>query len=445
MAHPVKRRLMLKQALGYLQPYRGGDEAMQLTRSRQPSSVRNGNETGRATVAVEATSGYHSTANEERVMQLPTAKDKALFTPGPLTTSRTVKQAMLRDLGSRDDEFIELVREVRRRLLALAAADAGTYTAVLMQGSGTFALESVAGSVIAPHGRLAVLVNGAYGDRMVMIARRLGIDVVELRCAENVPVDADVVDELLAGDKSVTHVAVVHCETTTGIMNPVDEIGSVVARHRRALIVDAMSSFGAYPLEMAEWGIDYLVSSSNKCIEGVPGFAFVLAQTEHLKATRGYARSVSLDLLAQYEGLERDGQFRFTPPLQAILAFHQALVELDGEGGVAARAARYQRNHEMTVRSLADLGFRTYVPGPFQGYIITSFLYPDHPAFDFQRFYKALSDRGYVIYPGKLSHADCFRIGHIGRLEVSDVVGLTRAIGEVLTSMGIQLNVSKEA
>ena len=172
MAHPVKRRLMLKQALGDRQTYRGSDEAMQLTRSRQPSSVRNGNEAGRATVAVEATSGYHSTANEERVMQLPTAKDKALFTPGPLTTSRTVKQAMLRDLGSRDDEFIELVREVRRRLLALAAADAGTYTAVLMQGSGTFALESVAGSVIAPHGRLAVLVNGAYGDRMVMIARR---------------------------------------------------------------------------------------------------------------------------------------------------------------------------------------------------------------------------------------------------------------------------------
>ncbi len=377
-------------------------------------------------------------------MQLSTAKDKALFTPGPLTTSRSVKQAMLRDLGSRDEEFIELVRDVRRRLVALAAADAETYTAVLMQGSGTFALESVAGSVIAPHERLAVLVNGAYGQRMVMIARRLGIDVVELHCAENEPVDAEALETLLTEDKSVTHVAVVHCETTTGIMNPVDEIGGVVARHRRAMIVDAMSSFGAYPIHLAEWGIDYLVSSSNKCIEGVPGFAFVLARTELLKATRGYARSVSLDLLAQYEGLERDGQFRFTPPLQAILAFHQALVELEGEGGVAARAARYQRNHEMTVKGLAEMGFRAYVPGPHQGYIITSFLFPDHPAFDFQHFYKALSDRGYVIYPGKLSHADCFRIGHIGRLEVSDVAGLIRAVREVVASMGIQLPLFKE-
>ena len=378
-------------------------------------------------------------------MQLSTAKDKALFTPGPLTTSRTVKQAMLRDLGSRDEAFIELVRDVRRRLVALAAADVETYTAVLMQGSGTFALESVAGSVIAPHERLAVLVNGAYGDRMVMIARRLGIDVVELRCAENEPVDAVVLDKLLTEDKSVTHVAVVHCETTTGIMNPIDEIGGVVARHSRALIVDAMSSFGAYPIDLAEWSIDYLVSSSNKCIEGVPGFALVIARTALLKATRGYARSVSLDLLAQYEGLERDGQFRFTPPLQAILAFHQALVELDEEGGVAARAARYRHNHEMTVQGLAELGFRTYVPELYQGYIITSFLYPDHSAFDFQRFYLALSDRGYVIYPGKLSHADCFRIGHIGRLEASDVTGLLRAIREVIVSMGIQLNLFKEA
>ncbi len=378
-------------------------------------------------------------------MQLPTAKDKALFTPGPLTTSRAVKQALLRDLGSRDEEFIELVRDVRRRLVALAAADVETYTAVLMQGSGTFALESVAGSVIAPHDRLAVLVNGAYGERMVTIARRLGIDVVELRCAENEPVEAGALDELLTKDKSVTHVAVVHCETTTGIMNPVDEISGVVARHSRALIVDAMSSFGAYPIDLAEWGIDYLVSSSNKCIESVPGFAFVLARTELLKATRGYARSVSLDLLAQYEGLERDGQFRFTPPVQVILAFHQALVELDAEGGVAARGERYQRNHEMTVQGLAEMGFRAYVPVPHQGYIITSFLYPDHPAFDFQHFYKALSDRGYVIYPGKLSHVDCFRIGHIGRLEVSDITGLIRAAREVVASMGIQLNVLKEA
>lgn len=366
-------------------------------------------------------------------------KDKALFTPGPLTTSRTVKQAMLRDLGSRDREFIALVAAVRRRLVELAGADPARYTAVLVQGSGTFAMESVIGSVIPPAGRLLVLVNGAYGERMVQIARRLSIEVVDVRGAENAPVAIDALEATLAQDDAITHVAVVHCETTTGMMNPIDAVGAVTARFGRSLIVDAMSSFGAYPIDLAGWGIDYLISSANKCIEGAPGFAFVLARTAALQATQGYARSVSLDLLAQYEGLERDGQFRFTPPVQAILAFHQALVELEEEGGVAARAARYRRNYETTLVGMSALGFRAYLPGLYRSYIITSFYYPDHPNFDFQRFYQLLSERGHVIYPGKLSHADCFRIGHIGRLDASDVENLLGAVRAVLREMEIDL------
>jgi len=366
-------------------------------------------------------------------------KDKALFTPGPLTTSRTVKQAMLRDLGSRDQEFIALVADVRRRLVRLADADPDLYTAVLMQGSGTFAIEAVIGSVIPPHGRLLVLVNGAYGERMVQIARRLSIDVVEVRSVENAPVDVNALDATLAQDNAITHVAVVHCETTTGVMNPIDAVGTVTARFGRSLIVDAMSSFGAYPVDLAGWGVDYLISSANKCIEGVPGFAFVLARIAALQATRGYARSISLDLLAQYEGLERDGQFRFTPPVHAILAFHQALAELEAEGGVAGRGARYRRNYETTLRGMMALGFRPYVPEAYRSYIITSFYYPAHPNFDFQRFYHLLSERGCVIYPGKLSHADCFRIGHIGRLEVADVENLLCAVRAALSEMEIQL------
>jgi 2-aminoethylphosphonate-pyruvate transaminase len=366
-------------------------------------------------------------------------KDKALFTPGPLTTSRTVKQAMLRDLGSRDQEFIALVADVRRRLVRLADADPALYTAVLMQGSGTFAIEAVIGSVIPPHGRLLVLVNGAYGERMVQIARRLSIDVVEVRSFENAPVDVNALAATLAQDNAITHVAVVHCETTTGVMNPIDAVGTVTARFGRSLIVDAMSSFGAYPVDLAGWGVDYLISSANKCIEGVPGFAFVLARIAALQATRGYARSISLDLLAQYEGLERDGQFRFTPPVHAILAFHQALVELEAEGGVAGRGARYRRNYETTLRGMMALGFQPYVPEAYHSYIITSFYYPAHPNFDFQRFYHLLSERGCVIYPGKLSHADCFRIGHIGRLEVADVENLLCAVRAALSEMEIQL------
>lgn len=366
-------------------------------------------------------------------------KDKALFTPGPLTTSRAVKQAMLRDLGPRDQEFIALVADVRRRLVQLADADPALYTAVLMQGSGTFAVEAVIGSAIPPHGRLLVLVNGAYGERMVQIARRLSIEVVELHSAENAPVDVAAFEATLAQDDAITHVAVVHCETTTGVMNPIDAVGAVTMRYGRSLIVDAMSSFGAYPVDLAGWGVDYLISSANKCIEGVPGFAFVLARVAALRSTQGYARSVSLDLLAQYEGLERDGQFRFTPPVHAILAFHQALVELEAEGGVAGRAARYCRNYEATLRGMTALGFQPYVPEPYRSYIITSFYDPDHPNFDFQRFYHLLSARGCVIYPGKLSHANCFRIGHIGRLEIADVENLLCAVRAALKEMEIQL------
>lgn len=370
-------------------------------------------------------------------MSPTTWKDKALFTPGPLTTSRSVKQAMLRDLGSRDHEFIALVADVRRRLVEVAAADPDVYTAVLMQGSGTFAIESVIGSVIPPAGRLVVLVNGAYGERMVKIAQRLGVDVSELRAPEHAPVAVDALDALLATDETVTHVAVVHCETTTGLMNPVEEVGAVVMRYDRSLIVDAMSSFGAVPVDLAGWGVDYLISSANKCIEGVPGFAFVLARTAALQATKGYARSVSLDLLAQYEGLEKDGQFRFTPPVQVIMAFHQALVELEAEGGVAGRGARYRRNYARTLQGMVELGFRPYLSEQDRGYIITSFHYPAHPSFNFQRFYQLLSDRGHVIYPGKLSHADCFRIGHIGRLEIGDVESLLCSVRTVLVEMDI--------
>lgn len=365
-------------------------------------------------------------------------KDKALFTPGPLTTSQTVKAAMVRDLGSRDQEFIATVAAVRRRLVNLAGVTPDAYTAVLMQGSGTFAIESVIGSVIPPGGRLVVLVNGAYGERMVKIATRLGIDTIELCAPENSPVAIDALDDLLASDESVTHVAVVHCETTTGIINPVDEVGAIVARYGGVLIVDAMSSFGAYPIELAGWGIDFLISSSNKCIEGVPGFAFVLARTAALLTTAGYARSISLDLLAQFQGLEKDGQFRFTPPIQAILAFHQALVELEAEGGVVGRAARYRHNYELTVRGMVDLGFTVYLPEAHRGYIITAFFYPTDPNFSFHSFYTALSARGYVIYPGKLSHADCFRIGHIGRLDPTDVAGLISAVRDVLAEMNVQ-------
>lgn len=369
--------------------------------------------------------------------KIPGWKDKLLFTPGPLTTSRPVKQAMLRDLGSRDFEFIQLVRHIRQQLLALGeVADQG-YEAIIMQGSGTFGIEAVLSTVTPPEGKWLVIINGAYGKRINYIANVLKINTVSLTYPENQPPKLSDVEATLATDETITHVALVHCETSTGLINPVTEVGKIVKKFGLSYFVDAMSSFGAIPLNLAESEIDYLVSSANKCIEGVPGFSFVLARREALLATEGYARSVCLDLLAQLKGLEANGQFRFTPPTHTLLAFAQALEELQAEGGIPGRAARYQRNYETLIAGMRQLGFQEYLAPDDQGYIITSFYYLDHPQFDFQQFYEHLNDKDFVIYPGKVSDADCFRIGNIGRIFEADVRGLLAAIRETLIEMGI--------
>lgn len=365
-------------------------------------------------------------------------KDKALFTPGPLNTSMSTKRAMLRDLGSRDAEFIQVVKDVRSRLVGLGDGNE-EYTSIIMQGSGTFGVEAVLSSVIPQDGKWLILINGAYGERMLKIAGIHRIQTVSLRTAEDTVPSPQSLREALEADPQITHVAVVHCETTTGIINPIEEYGKIAKEFNKIYFVDAMSSFGAYHIDLAACNIDYLISSSNKCIEGVPGFSFILAKIETLKNTEGYARTLSLDLYAQWKGLERDGQFRFTPPIHVILAFRQALIELEREGGVTARGARYKRNYEITLSAMQAMGFKAYLKPEDQGYIITSFYYPSHPNFNFHRFYELLSEKGFLIYPGKLSHADCFRIGHVGHLRPHEVKGLISAIASVLKKMKIKL------
>ncbi len=372
--------------------------------------------------------------------QILRGKDKILFTPGPLTTSQTVKQAMLRDLGSRDIEFIGLVKDIRHKLIELGQASLDEYTTVLMQGSGTFGLEAVVSSTVPTDGKLLVIINGAYGKRLAKIASVLKIQTLTLEYSENTTPDLDEIENILNVDTKITNVAVVHCETTTGIVNPIKEIGRIVAKSGAKYFVDAMSSFGAVPIDLVECGIDYLVSSANKCIEGVPGFSFVLCKLNSLNETAGYARSVSFDLLDQYQSFEKNGQFRFTPPTHALAAFRQALVELEAEGGVPGRAERYLKNHETLVAGMRQLGFKEYLEPENQGYIITSFLYPDDSSFSFEKFYESLNQKDYVIYPGKVSDASCFRIGNIGRIFEADVKALLAAIAETIDEMDVRLN-----
>ena len=292
---------------------------------------------------------------------------------------------------------------------------------------------------------MLILINGAYGSRMLENCRSSPHPSWQLGFPRKYPAECRNFGAALTADGSITHVAVVHCETTTGIINPIETYGEIAKRHNCVYMVDAMSSFGAYPIDLNTCGIDYLVSSSNKCIEGVPGFSFVLARKDAIRSIRGFARTLSLDLLAQWEGLEGDGQFRFTPPTHVILAFHQALLELEQEGGISARGRRYRLNYDITLAAMQKMGFRPYVEESKRGYIITSFYYPTHPSFNFRTFYQSLSDKGHVIYPGKLTHADCFRIGHIGRLDAGDVRALMAAIEETLQEMKVDMSAERQA
>ncbi|HWY78079.1 MAG TPA: 2-aminoethylphosphonate--pyruvate transaminase [Verrucomicrobiae bacterium] len=374
------------------------------------------------------------------------AHDPLLFTPGPLTTSLTVKQRMLRDIGSWERDFAVLVSDLRSRLLNVAGLPRdGEWTAVLLQGSGTYGVEAVLQTCVPPKGKVAVLANGAYGERLAQILEYARIQHVVLRDPEDAPVNPETLDQCLANDRDITHVAVVHCETTTGMLNPIEEIGTVVKRHGRIFIVDAMSSFGGMQIDFEACAIDYLVSSANKCIEGVPGFSCVFCRKALLLGCAGWSRSLSLDLVAQFKAFEQDGKFRFTPPTHALLAFQQALAELNAEGGVTGRNLRYRRNHSVLHSGMLRLGFSPFLDSPFQSPFISAFHYPRDFEFNFGVFHEKLRQRGFVIYPGKLTRVDTFRIGTIGRIFEADILALLSAIRDVLAELGIIMTPTLDA
>ncbi len=378
-----------------------------------------------------------STTFETTAPAVSPTGDPWLFTPGPLTTSATVKQAMLHDFGSRDARFIAINREVREQLLDIVNGRE-SHECVPLQGSGTFSVEAMIGNFVPADGKLLVLVNGAYGKRIVKIAEYYGRETEVLETPEDVPNDVTALAERLGQDAGITHVAVVHCETTSGILNPLKAVADVVERHGRSLLVDSMSAFGALPVDCREIVFDALVASSNKCLEGVPGMGFCLARRASLQASKGNSPSLSLDLYEQWRGLEGNGQWRFTPPTHCILAFHQALREFADEGAVAGRGRRYRANCRVLVEGMRALGFKTLLPDELQAPIIVTFHTPADPAFDFARFYEMLNERGFVIYPGKLTVADSFRMGCIGRMDAVQMNAALQAVAEVVEIQGIE-------
>lgn len=362
----------------------------------------------------------------------PAAVDYLLLTPGPLSTTATVRAAMLQDSCTWDADYnLGVVEPIRRELVRLATGSEyeSDYSAVLLQGSGSYVVESVLGSAIGADECLLIINNGAYGARMGEMARCLGLRHHELDCGETTRPEPAAIEAMLARHPEITHLAMVHCETTTGMLNPLDEVAALCQRCGIRLIVDAMSSFGGIPIDMGRLGIEFLISSANKCIQGVPGFGFVIARRAALTACAGHARSVSLDLHAQWQTMEQQGgKWRFTSPTHTVLAFAQALRELNEEGGIAARHQRYSENQRTLVAGMAELGFAPLLPEQWQSPIITAFYSPAHPDYRFADFYQRLKAQGFVIYPGKVSQADCFRIGNIGDVTPARVRDLLAAM-----------------
>lgn len=365
------------------------------------------------------------------------AGEPFLLTPGPLTTSMETKRAMLRDWGSWDGDFKEVTADIRRQLIDMTGGK-GTYDCIPMQGSGTFAIEAALASFIPKDGKVLILMNGAYGQRAAKTLNYLQRSTVLLDKGDYLPPLPEEVDTLLTANADITHVFVVHCETSSGILNPLQEIARTVARHDRLLIIDAMSSFGAIPLEASTIPYEVMVSSANKCIEGVPGFGFVIAKTSALQNTEGHSHSLSLDLFDQWRYMNETGQWRFTPPTHTVVAFREALRQHEAEGGVAGRGARYDTNMKLLVRGMRQMGFKTLLEDQWLSPIITTFLCPADPAFQFKSFYQALKSHGFIIYPGKLTKAQSFRIGCIGQIHPETIELLLAAVKASIEQLGVK-------
>ena len=366
-------------------------------------------------------------------------RDPLLLTPGPLTTSLRTKQAMLHDWGSWDSGFNTITRELCEQLVAIVHGEEA-HVCVPLQGSGTFSVEAALGTLVPKHGKVLVPNNGAYCARILKILGYLGRASVELKFAEDQPASAQEIEAALIADPWITHVAQVHCETGTGILNPLPEISAAVARQGRRLIVDAMSTFGAIEIDARHMPFDALIAASGKCLEGVPGMGFVIANRTALEHSVGNCHSLALDLYDQWTYMQKTTQWRFTPPTHVVVALHAALAQYQAEGGLAARAVRYAGNAQALIDGMGKLGLRSFLRPEVQAPIILTFHAPDDAHYDFKTFYERVRAKGFILYPGKLTQVETFRVGCIGALDRNDMRKVVDAVAATLNEMGVMTN-----
>ncbi len=368
-------------------------------------------------------------------------RDPILLTPGPLTTTLTTKAAMLRDWGSWDASFNAVTARVRERLTAIINGSE-THVCVPMQGSGTFSVEGAVNTLVPRDGHLLVLINGAYGKRLARLTEMMGRRLSTFETADDVPTTAADVARLLDADASITHVGLIHCETSTGILNPLPEIADVVARRGRSLIVDAMSSFGAIPIDAKKIPFDALIAASGKCIEGPPGMGFVFLRRTVLEQCAGRSTSLALDLYDQWTYMERTTQWRYTPPTHVVVAVDAALEQYIAAGGQPARYRRYAANCETLISGMTEMGFKAFLDARIQAPIIVTFHAPADPKYAFKPFYDEVRNRGFILYPGKLTQLETFRVGCIGAIGPEEMRHAVNAVRDSLRTLGLSIRIA---
>lgn len=363
-------------------------------------------------------------------------RDNILLTPGPLTTSLRTKLAMLKDWGSWDASFNTVTQRVRSSLINIIHGTE-SHVVVPLQGSGTFSVEAAVASIVPPSGHVLVLDNGAYCKRAAKLTSMMGRKCTLVTFAEHEAISPDRLEEALKLDHSITHVLMIHCETGAGILNPLQAIADICKANSKGLIVDAMSSFAALEIDARKTQFDALIAASGKCLEGVPGMGFVFIRKAILAACEGQSQSLAMDLYDQYQYMEKTTQWRFTPPTHVLVALAEAIAQFEEEGGQPARLARYQKNFEVLVGGMSALGFKPFLDPAIQAPIIVTFHAPKNPLYDFKKFYESVKQRGFVLYPGKLTQMETFRVGCIGAIGAKEIEQAVHAVSLTLHDMGI--------
>ena len=367
---------------------------------------------------------------------MTTHRDAVLLTPGPLTTSLRTKLAMLKDWGSWDSDFIAITARVRQSLLDIVHGH-DSHVVVPLQGSGTFSVEAAVATVVPRDGHVLVLDNGAYCKRAAKLTHLMGRRTTVVPFAEDAAISPDVLQTHLLADKSITHVVMIHCETGAGVLNPLQAVADVCQAHGKGLIVDAMSSFAALEIDARKVHFDALVAASGKCLEGVPGMGFVFIRKAILPQCEGNNNSLAMDLYDQYIYMEKTGQWRFTPPTHVLVALNEAIAQFEEEGGQAARLKRYQSNCRTLVEGMAALGFKPFLDPAIQAPIIVTFHAPADPRYQFKTFYDIAKKNGFILYPGKLTQVETFRVGCIGAIGPAEMAQAVHAVALTLKEMGI--------